>query len=68
MELWKAAQCSAERQRERGWGRGCGAALVDRHTQTHTTDGAPGCYGDRPIAREREITADWVDDARRLLL
>lgn len=63
MELWEVAQCSAERQTERGVGGG-GAALW---TGTHTHDGQrSACYGDRPVSRE--ITADWVDDARRRLL
>lgn len=39
MELWEVAQCSAERQTERGVGGG-GAALWTG-THTHTTDSAP---------------------------
>lgn len=44
-------------------GRGRQSGLVDRHTHSGRRSGR---YGDSPIARE--ITADWVDDARRRLL
>lgn len=55
VELWEAAQCGAERQRERG-GEGGGTA----------TDGAPLATEISPVAKE--IPADWDDDARRRLL
>lgn len=64
VELWEVAQCSAERQRERGVGAGfVGGGLADARTRRTTLR---LLRRSPPVARE--ITADRVEDARRRLL